>query len=114
MVVGPSIAALVVFVIFMAYLGWMFLFPLIELFINGMILYVLFLRSHVEVWKEGKYSYYLAGAIISMVAYLFLGNFLKDLFVWGITTFLVIAFIFAQGGMVVHMLHKTHKKLKEE
>ena len=114
MVVGASIAVLVVFIFFMVYLGFMFVLPILELAINGLILYVLFLRGHVEVWKEGKYSYYLAGAIISMIAYLFLGNFLKPLFVWSATTFLIIAFIFAQVGMIVHKLHKLHKNLKEE
>lgn len=114
MVVGPSIAVLVVFILLMVYLGFMFVLPILELAINGIILYVLFLRGQVEVWKEGKYGYYLAGAIISMIAYLFLGNFLKPLLVWGVTTFLIITFIFAQVGMIVHKPHKMNKNLKEE
>ncbi len=110
--VATSITALIVIIVFFIYLGWMFVLSILELFINGIIIYALFLRSHVEIVKEGKHYFYLAGAAAAIIVYLLAGNFLSGLLVWGITTWLVLAFIFSQIGIHGHYLHKKYKKSK--
>ena len=108
--VYASISALVVFIIFMAYIGFIWFVPALELFVNGIILYALFLRSHVEIIKEKKHGYYLAGAAASMIVFTFMGSFLRSIFVWGITEFMMLAFIFAQAGIISHQIHKNRRK----
>ena len=104
------IIALIVIIVFFIYLGWIFLIPALELFINGVIIYAIFLRSHAEIVREGKHYFYLAGAVAAIIVYALAGNFLSGLLVWGITAWLVLAFIFSQIGIFGHHLHKKYKK----
>lgn len=110
--VAPAIIALIVIIVFFAYLGWMFFIPLLELFINGILLYAVFLRSYVEIVKEKKQSFYLGGAVAAMIIYLLAGRFLSGVLVWGITTFIILAFAFAQIGMLIKYLEDKYGKPK--
>ncbi len=111
--VATSIAALIVFILFMAYLGWLFLFDILELVINGAIIYALFLRSWVEIAREEKYYFYLGGAAAALVVYYFSRNFLEGIYFWGITTYIVLSFVFAQIGMLGHYVYVRYLKKKK-
>jgi len=105
MVLFASFAAVIAFVLLMAYLGYLFVLPIFELFINGIILYSIFLRSEVEITKEKKSYFYLGGATAAIIIYVISGNFLKNLHMWSATTFIIIAFICSQIGIYGHKLH---------
>ncbi len=108
--VATSIAALIVFIIFCAYAGWIYLVPVAQLAVNGIILYVIYLRSEVELIREKKFDYYLGGATFGMIIYVLAGNFLEGLLVWGPTTYFIIAFVCAQVGMLGNYLYKKYQK----
>jgi len=107
---APAIIALIVIILFGIYLGWLYLVPAAELFVNGIIIYAIFLRAYVEIVKEGKYHFYLAGAAAAIIVYALAGNFLGGLLVWGVTTWIVLAMAFAQIGMLGHSLYIKRKK----
>ncbi len=110
MVVAHPIIALVVLILFLIYLGVQFFMSVLELFINGIFLYVIFLRSYTELVKEKKYNSYIAGAVIAMITYLIFGNIFKGFFVWSAVTYLFEAFVFAQ--IVIHFHKIKHKRKK--
>lgn len=108
--VAPAIIALIVIILFGIYLGWLYLIPVFELAVNGLLIYVIFLRSYAEIMKEQKYYFYLAGAAAAIIVYVLTGNFLKDMLVWGFTAWLVLAMIFSQIGIMGHSFYKKHGK----
>jgi hypothetical protein len=108
--VATSIAALIVFIVFCVYMGWIYLVPVAQLAVNGIVLYAIYLRSEAEIVKEKKFDYYLGGATFGMVIYVLAGNFLEGLLVWGPTAYIIIAFICAQIGIAGNFLHKKYKK----
>ncbi len=108
--VAPAIAALVVLIVFAFYLGWIYLVPAAQLVINGVILYAIYLRSMAEIVKEKRFDYYLGGATFGMIIYVIAGNFLNGLLVVGATTYIIIAFVCAQLGMLGNYLYKKYKK----
>ena len=110
MVVFASFAALIGFLLLMAYLGYLFLTPVLELIINGIILYIIFLRANVEFTKEKKSYFYLGGATAAIIIYILSGNFLKNLHIWSATTFIIITFICSQIGIYGHKFHKRNKE----
>ena len=79
---------------------------MLELVINGIIIYMIFLRSYAEITKEAKHYFYLGGAAASIIAYVITGNFLRPLLVWGAVTWLILAFAFSQIGIHSHVLYK--------
>ncbi len=109
--VTPSIIALIVLILFLIYLGIQFLLGILELFINGVLLYVIFLRAYTELVKEKKYNPYIAGAAIAMITYLILGNILSKILVWGPVTYIFEAFVFAQ---IVYYFHKKYKRKRRK
>jgi hypothetical protein len=102
------IATLIIFILFMVYLGFAFLFTVLELFINGALIYMMFWRTYVEIRKEKKQNFYLAGAVLAMVTYLIFRNFLSAVFVWPVTMYLLEAFILAQ--VIQYGMKKYYKK----
>jgi len=108
--VAESIAALIVFIIFLGYLGLRFLVPIFDLLVNGVFIYGVFLRAHVEIVKEKKYYFYLAGAVSSIVVYALAGNVFANLRFWSFTTWLFLAMVFSQIGIAGHNFYKKHNK----
>ena len=108
--IAESIAALIVFIAFCIYLGWIYLVPVAQLAVNGIILYAIYLRSEVEIFREKKFDYYLGGATFGMVIYILAGNFLKGLLVWGPTAYIIIAFVCAQIGIAGNFMYNKYKK----
>jgi hypothetical protein len=107
---APAIIALIVIILFGAYLGWLYLVPVFEIAVNGLLIYVIFLRSYAEIMKEQKHYFYLAGAAAAIIVYVLTGNFLKNMRVWGFTTWLVLAMMFSQIGIAGHLFYKKHGK----
>jgi hypothetical protein len=111
-----AVPALIILIIFFIYLGSAFFIPIAELFINGLLLYALVLRTYAEIKKENKQAYYIGGAVCAMIIYLIAGNFLEKFLIWGFTTFFIMTFIFAQAGVLIKFLedkygkHPHHKK----
>ena len=90
---GPSIIALVVFIILAIILGVMFLIPLVIVVANGIILYFLFLRIHTEITKYNRGDIYALSGAASVFVLLLTGNFLP---VWWITTAALLTFVIAR------------------
>lgn len=107
---ATSITTLVVIILFFIYLGWIFLVDAFTLLVNGILIYVIFLRSYAEIFGERKHYFYLGGAAAAMVFYYFSRNFLSGILVWGVTTYLLLAFVFSQVGLLVVFLHKKAGK----
>lgn len=112
MAVAHTIIALVVFILFLVYLGFQFLISILELFINGIFLYAIFLRAYAELAKEKKFDFYLGGAVISMAFYLIFGNPFSGFYVWDITSFIFFTFFFAQVVMLVHREYSKRGRRK--
>ena len=106
--IAESIIALIVFVLFMVYLGYIYLMPFAMLLINGVFLYAIILRSYVELTKENKFDFYLGGAVFAMIAYVITGNFLKGLLFWQPTTYLLMAFVFSQLAVLGKQLYEKY------
>ena len=107
---ATSIAALVAIILFFIYLGWIFFFSVLELLINGIAIYAIFLRAWVEIVREERHYFYLGGAAAAMVLYILAGNFLSGILVWGVTTYLLLAFAFSQLGLLGHCLYKRRRE----
>jgi hypothetical protein len=93
----------------MFWTGYTFLYDLISLFINGVILYFIGLRSYVEV-QEGKHYLYLGSAIIGLIATGLTENFLKGWLIWRFTTWIIISFVIAQAVIIFNYYYKKKKK----
>ncbi|MBN2111895.1 hypothetical protein JW707_02220, partial [Candidatus Woesearchaeota archaeon] len=65
--INLAIPALIILIIFFVYMGWSFFIPVTELFINGLIIYALFLRAYAEIKKENKQAFYIGGAVCAMI-----------------------------------------------
>ena len=87
------LTALVVFIIFMATMGVFFLFDILSLFLNGIVILAIALRSFAEIEKEKKCKAYGIGVILSIILTVLFGNLLA---LWWITTLIVLAFLIAQ------------------
>ena len=100
----PSIIALIVLLSFFILLGMVFLYDIITLILNGVIIYVIGLRTFAEIRKHHKLlNAYVVAGVVSLAVILFIGNFLP---LWKFTTFLVLAFVLAQGYFLYKWLQK--------
>ena len=106
---AASITALVAFIIFLGYLGWRFVVPVFDLFINGVFIYGIYLRAHVDIINEKKYYFYLAGAVAAIIVYALAGNVFANLRFWSFTTWLFLAMVLSQIGMAGHKYYLKHK-----
>ena len=105
-----TIVATIVFVTFLFYLGYAFLFNVIELIINGFLIYAVGLRTFVELngaEKEVGYSYTFS-AIIALGIVAITGSFIP--FVWSFTIFLILTFVIKHLMMYIGKNHKKWKK----
>ncbi len=101
-----TIIVTIVFIVFLFYLGYSFLFNIIELILNGFIIYAVGLRTFVELngaEKEIGYAYTFS-AIIALGIVAITGSFLP--FVWSFTIFLVLTFIIKHLMMYIRKHYK--------
>lgn len=102
-----TIIVTIAFIVFLFYLGYSFLFNVIELVVNGFIIYAVGLRTFVELngaEKEIGYAYTFS-AIIALGIVAITGKFLPIL--WSFTIFLVLTF------MIKHLMMYVRKHYKE-
>lgn len=84
---------LLLFAIFALILISLFLWTAIEVTINFVILYFLFLRVRTEIIKHKRGEIYLMAVVAAAIILLFAGNILP---VWKITTLAIVTFILVQ------------------
>jgi hypothetical protein len=104
-----TITALIVFIVFLVYLGHSFLFGVVELIVNGFIIYFTGLKMSVELngaEKQVGYAYTFS-MIISLGIVSITGSFIP--FVWSFTIFLVLTLIIKH---ILMYARKHYKKLK--
>lgn len=90
-----SIIAFIVFLIFIIYMLQIFMPAIVQIVINGIILWAIGTRSYVEIVRENKEKYYAFGVLIAAISLFFYG-FRTWHSIWWITFFCLIAFIAAQ------------------
>jgi hypothetical protein len=91
--VWPSIIGLVAFLLLVVIIGLLFAETVFRLLINGIVIYLVALRSLVEI-NKGWLREYAFGLIIAVIIMYAAGNFVR-LF-WAFTTFILVWFVAAQ------------------
>lgn len=94
----PSIIGLLAFLLLLLVLGWMFALTVIEIFVNGIILYLLGVRTLREI-DRGLLREYGIGFVVALIVLAAGGNVFG--FLWWLTTFVVMWFIVAQIARLV-------------
>jgi uncharacterized membrane protein len=105
-----SLIALVVFAAFLFYLGYAFLIDVIQLIVNGFIIYVVGLRTFVELRRANKevWYIYIFSAIIALAIVSLTGSFIP--LIWAFTLFLVFTFLIKHGVMLAKKRSKKFRK----
>ncbi len=91
--VWPSIIGLVAFLLVVVIIGLLFAETAFRLLVNGIVIYLVGLRSLVEI-NKGRLREYAFGLIIAVIIMYAVGNFIGLL--WAFTTFLLVWFVSAQ------------------
>jgi len=68
-----SIIAFIVFLIFMIYTIHIFFPAIVQIIVNGILLWIIGTRGYVEIVKEKKEKYYALGALIAAISLFFYG-----------------------------------------
>ncbi len=90
-----SIIAFIVFLIFLIYTIHIFFPAIVQITVNGILLWIIGTRGYIEIVKEKKEKYYAFGALIAAISLFFYG-FRTWRSIWWITFFCLITFIVAQ------------------
>ncbi len=101
----PTIIGLVLFIVLIVLLGYIFTATIIEVILNGVLIYLIVLRAWTELVKKARTKEYIVGIAVALILYFIKGNVVPQL--WAITTFLVITFIVAE---IAHLFMKRRKK----
>jgi len=89
----PSILLVIGFIVVLGVMGILFLMPLIEVAINGILLYFLFLRMYTEITKYKRGEDYLISGVAAALILAITKNFLP---LWWLTTGILLMFVIAQ------------------
>ena len=108
---------LLLLVLFIALFGIAIFVPtLIEILINVPILYVIVVRSHIEISQERRYTEYTLGLLTGLFFYLANQNLFLGLtthyILWSPTIFLMVCFITTQIIIMVKTLIERHNRNK--
>jgi hypothetical protein len=101
----PTIIGLVLFILLLALIGVIFTATIIELVLNGVLIYLILLRAWTELVRKARTKEYIIGAVAALLIYFIRGNIVPQL--WAITTFLITAFIIAE---IAHLFLRGRKK----
>lgn len=108
------IIAFVILLIFFISAGIAFALDIIALAVNFCLLYAVVIRAYAEIRKENKLRFYIAGLGAGLVFYfLIVGNPLSPILVWGITSYLIESFIFAQIFVLAHHLSEKRRRQRK-
>ncbi len=102
-----AIVAVIVLIFFTIWLTSYFFIDILEFIINLVILWAVCVRGYVEIEREQKQNYYLAGLLITTAVFLAVNvNFFSKIFhIWAPVLFLVTAFLLAQLSFVSHSFY---------
>ena len=88
-----SIVAFIIFLIFSLLMGFVFLVPMIVVFVNALILYCLTLRISTDINKSKQGELYLISGVAAALMLLIFGNFLP---LWRVTSIAILTYIIAR------------------
>jgi len=80
--------------LFVFLMGTLFLVPVLQVLLNGVILYLLTIRIYTEVKKYNRADLYLKCVIAASIVLLLIGNFLP---LWTITSLGLVTFLFTHA-----------------
>ena len=101
-----SLFALLIFLFFIIVFSIVFLPTIIEVLINGAIIYFIFLKASADITKRNKLNIYVISALISLIFLVLAGNMFP---LWWFTTFSVLTMFIA----VLIFIIKTKKSIKD-
>lgn len=90
------IAIVVVILLGLSYIGWIFFKTAIELILNGPLLYFVYLRARLHIFKQNKGMEYAIALLISGMIFLVTYGMFAQLPFWPITSYLVLAYAIAE------------------
>lgn len=93
-----SLFALIVAIVFICIMAALFLVPLIEVTVNGIVLYLLFIRIYTEMTKYKRADLYVKCALVAGILMLLFGNYIPT---WRITTWIFTTFALAHAYLAV-------------
>jgi hypothetical protein len=103
----PTIIGLVLFILLIVILGYVFAATVLDIAINGVILYLIAIRIWVEVRKGAIKAYTIAGFIALIVFFIKAEIFS---YLWPITNFVIVWFVLAQVAKVLLKLTRRTKR----
>jgi hypothetical protein len=101
----PTIIGLVLFILLIVLLGYIFTATIIEVVLNGVLIYLILLRAWTELVRKARTKEYIIGAVAALLICFIRGNVVPQL--WTMTTFLAITFIVAE---IAHLFFIKRKK----
>jgi hypothetical protein len=103
----PTIIGLLLFILLIVILGYVFAATVLDIAINGVILYLIAVRMWVELRKGAIKAYTIAGFLA--LAVFFIKHQIFS-YLWQITNFVIVWFILAQVAMLLLKLSKKTKR----
>ncbi len=89
----PQILLMVGALVAILFFGFLFINDMVQIAVNGVILYLVGLRAYVELTKHKRVQEYIIGFAVALVVITLIGNLFP---LWKLTTFVVVTFIAAQ------------------
>ena len=90
------IAIAIVVLLGMSYIGWVYFQTAIELILNVPLLYIVYLRFQLHVFKQNKGMEYAIGLLISGLVFVMTYGLFVKLPFWPITSFIFLAYLIAE------------------
>lgn len=94
----PTIIGLLLFVLLIVILGFVFAATILDIAINGIILYLIAVRIWVEL-KKGRMKEYAVAGIIALIVFFVRAKIFG--YLWPVTNFLIVWFVLAQVAILI-------------
>jgi hypothetical protein len=104
--VMPTILGILLFILLIVILGWVFAATVLDIAINGVLLYLVVMRAWADLVKGRLKIYTITGFFALLVFFIKAKIFT---FLWPITNFVVVWFLLAQAAILLSKMRK--KKL---
>ncbi|MEM4240299.1 MAG: hypothetical protein QXK08_03855 [Candidatus Woesearchaeota archaeon] len=105
--VWPAIIGLALFILLIVILGFVFAATVLDIVINGVILYLIAIRMWAE-FKKGRIKECTVAGIIALVVFFIKAKIFT--YLWPVTNFLIVWFVLAQIAMLIAKLGKKRRK----
>ncbi|MEM4247569.1 MAG: hypothetical protein QXR48_02290 [Candidatus Woesearchaeota archaeon] len=103
----PTIIGLLLFVLLIVILGFVFAATVLDIAINGVILYLIAVRMWVELRKGAVKAYTISG-LIALIVFFIKHKIFS--YLWPVTNFLIVWFVLAQVAMLIARLGGKRRK----